>query len=78
MNQIYSRAELVELSGWKQKSKIRKWLTENGIRFYPARDGWPSVPRGAEVFSPKTLKHSAPNRSALMELQNANTRKNSR
>ena len=72
---IWSQDELIELTGYKQKSKIANWLKANGFAFYLGRDGWPRVLRNVGVVTPKTLKKSEPNLAALMERQNGKTSK---
>lgn len=41
------RAELTGLTGYRQRGKVRQWLTENGYQFEIAADGWPRVLRSA-------------------------------
>lgn len=69
-----SRAELEEVSGYLQKSRISKWLRQNGFTFRVGADGWPRVDRHHYQMimgtgSPKTLTVSKPNVGALMEMQ---------
>lgn len=40
-----SRDELVEISGYRQRSAVSKWLRTNGFVFRVAADGWPRVDR---------------------------------
>jgi len=40
-----TRDELRELSGYKQKSAIARWLAENRYPFELDKDDWPKVPR---------------------------------
>jgi hypothetical protein len=69
-----SRAELLEVSGFRRKTRISKWLRQNGFVFVVAADGWPRVDgqhyhaRMGTVTS-KSLTKSEPNLSGLMEQQ---------
>lgn len=47
MSLCLSRDELIELSGYQQRSKVAAWLTERGYKFETAADGWPRVLRAA-------------------------------
>jgi hypothetical protein len=40
-----TRDELRDLTGYKQKSAIARFLTENRYPWEPDKDGWPKVPR---------------------------------
>lgn len=40
-----TRNELKDLSGYRQKSAIARWLAENRYPFELDKDGWPKVPR---------------------------------
>lgn len=40
-----TRDDLRDLSGYKRKSDIAKWLRENGYVFELDKDEWPKVPR---------------------------------
>ena len=71
---VLSREDLRELTGYRQPSKMLRWLKENGIAHHIGGDGWPKVIRQGDVL-PKTLKRSEPNRQALMELQHGKTKK---
>lgn len=42
-----TKDELRDLSGYKQKTAIARWLTENRYPWEPDKDGWPKVPRMA-------------------------------
>lgn len=69
-----SRAELLDVSGFRRKSSVSKWLRQNGFVFVVAADGWARVDRlhyhARMGGSPsKTLTKSEPNVSALMEAQ---------
>lgn len=69
-----SKAELLEVSGYRRPSSVAKWLRQNGFTFRVGADGWPRVDRshyhalmGSSVA--RTLTKSEPNVSALMEAQ---------
>lgn len=47
MSLCLSRDELIELSGYKRRSKVAVWLTEHGYKFEIAADGWPRILRAA-------------------------------
>lgn len=40
-----TRNELRDLSGYKRKAEIGRWLTENRYQWEPDRFGWPKVLR---------------------------------
>lgn len=42
-----TRDELRELTGYKQKSAIARFLRERGYRYDVDKDGWPKLPRMA-------------------------------
>lgn len=69
-----SKAELLEVSGYRRPSSVSTWLRKNGFNFRVGADGWPRVDREhyhAVMGSspPKTLTKSAPNIAALTEMQ---------
>ncbi len=70
---VLSREELIEWSGYRQRSKIAAWLVSNGVPHLTGRDGWPRVQRQGQVVS-KTLTRSGPNVAALKELQSGKTK----
>lgn len=66
-----SRDELRELTGYRQRSAVIRWLRENCIQHYIGGDAWPRVLHstlGGKATS-KTLTKSKPNLDALLELQ---------
>lgn len=67
---VLSREELRELTGYRQRSRVIRWLRENGFAFYLGGDAWPRVLRESFEKPRKTLTRSAPNVQALKELQN--------
>lgn len=76
-----SPAELEEVSGYRQKSRIAKWLRQNGFSFRVGADGWPRVDREhyrgvMGTSTPKTLTNSGPNVGALKEMQRHGTKTN--
>ena len=54
-----TRDEIRELSGYRQKSAIARWLMENRYPFELDKDGWPKVPRAA-VEARFQIKHGGP------------------
>lgn len=69
-----SRAQLEEVSGYRQKSRIAQWLRQNGFNFRVGADGWPRVDKDhyhgvMGTRTPKSLTNSKPNVGALMEMQ---------
>jgi hypothetical protein len=71
-----SREELTELSGYRQRAAVTRWLRENTIPFYIGGDGWPRVLHSVlGVSKPKTLIRSQPNVAALKEWESAKTQK---
>ncbi len=76
-----SRADLVDLSGYKRPGPMGIWLRQNGFVFVVASDGWPRVDQEhyrARMGKPssKTLTVSQPNFNALRETQRHGTKKN--
>lgn len=71
-----SRADLIDLSGYRRPGPMSVWLRQNGFVFVIAGDGWPRVDqehyliRMGKVAS-KTPTDSQPNFNALRETQNA-------
>ena len=45
MSLCLSKEELRELAGYKQKSKVARWLRTNGFRSRMGADGWPRLDR---------------------------------
>lgn len=75
MTLCLSRDELIDLSGYKRRSKVASWLTERGYKFEIAADGWPRVLRAAieQQLMPKGAARKAhsrtePNWAVLDEL----------
>lgn len=71
---ILSRADLIDLSGYKRPGPMGNWLRQNGFVFVVAGDGWPRVDHEHYLarmgkVSPKTLAGSQPNLNALRETQ---------
>jgi hypothetical protein len=66
--------ELIEITGKKQKKKMKEWLARQGIHFLSEPDGWPRVSReliqealkGNVQIKPQTPKRG--NSNALREL----------
>lgn len=74
MKNCLTRAELLEVSGFRRPSSISRWLRQNGFVFVVAADNWPRVDKlhyhTRMGGSPsKTLTKSEPNMQALMEAQ---------
>lgn len=65
MSLCLTKAELVELTGWKRKKTQAKWLDEQGISYWIGGDGSPRVLR--ESILPKDMKQrrTKPNFDAL-------------
>lgn len=38
-----TREQVIELTGYRMKSMQIRWLRDNGVRFFVARDGHPRV-----------------------------------
>ena len=55
-----TRDELRDLTGYKQKSAIAKFLTENRYPWEPDKDGWPKVPRMAVESRFQQVKTGGP------------------
>jgi hypothetical protein len=75
---ILSRADLIDLSGYRRPGPMGNWLRQNGFVFVVAGDGWPRVDqehylaRMGKVAS-KTFTGSPPNFNALRETQRKRT-----
>ena len=77
MSLTLTRAELIEISGFKQRSKIITWLKNQTYTFDVGADGWPRLARlqyEARHASalPRTLTRSVrdvPNVEDLKEMQ---------
>ena len=69
-----TKDELLEISGYRQRSAVSKWLRKNGFTFRVAADGWPRVDRThyhtvMGTGSSRTLTVSVTNVAALTEAQ---------
>lgn len=72
---VLTRAELKDLSGWKQKSKITQWLIREGYAFSMGPKDWPRVLRHELERRPSSVVQSTkrvePNIKALELRQGA-------
>lgn len=42
-NDILTREQLAQLSGYTRPTAIKRWLMRNGVRFTERKDGWAST-----------------------------------
>jgi hypothetical protein len=55
-----TRAELIDLTGYKTPKKQIAWLTKNGVRFWIAATGQPKVPVSAIDGTSKAVNDEQP------------------
>ncbi len=70
---LLSREQLVELTGYRRPSAMRRWLICEGIKFLIGADGWPKV-HEAEIEliltkSEKRRAHGHPDSETLEKWQ---------
>lgn len=68
MTLALSAEEVIELTGYRMKSRQIAWLRRNGIRFFVAKDGHPRVPRSA-IEGAKAPSPARPDFEALRSLR---------
>jgi hypothetical protein len=56
MGLFLSIEDVVELTGFKMKSKQILWLQTSGLRFFVARDGTPRIPLAELTHSSTAIK----------------------
>lgn len=61
---LLTPAQLVELTGYRQKSAQVRWLRENGVLHYVRADGHPNVPESA-LEAPREPSRRGPNLAAV-------------
>jgi hypothetical protein len=66
---LLSIEELKELSGRKNKSKIKEWLRSKGVNYLEGADGYPKV---SKEYIEEMLKGNVTIRSADRKRGNAN------
>jgi hypothetical protein len=70
---LLSRQELIELTGYRRPSAMKRWLLVEGVKFLVGADGWPKVHHNELesilVKTPKRRQSATPDATSLVKWQ---------